>query len=82
MEITVITEPVSEEIRRSVSLTNEEWSIVALCLDTYAGIYRSRYSEKIATYVSRGQLDQAVEECKVMNQMLQALDKLQARVMS
>jgi hypothetical protein len=82
MEITVITEPVNEEIKRSVSLSNEDWGIIALCLEAYAGTHRSRHSEKIATYCSRGQLDKAVEECAVMNQMLQALDKLQVKVMS
>jgi hypothetical protein len=63
-----------------VTLNNESWAILALCADAYATTFRTQQSEFIATYVTRGQLDEAVVQAKKMNQMLQMLDKLQAKL--
>lgn len=81
MDLIVITEPVAEEITRSVTLRNEDWAILAMCAEAYADTYRAKHSQTIATYVTRGQLDQAQAEAVKMNELLQTLDKLQARLM-
>ena len=76
-------EPVDNEtqiLERSVTLTNEQWSILAMCAETYATTFRTQQSEFIATYVTRGQLDEAVSQATKMNVMLQKLDKLQAKL--
>ena len=70
-----------EEISRSVSLTNEQWAILALCADSYADTYRAKHSQTIATYVTRGQIPEAQAEAVRMNQLLQTLDKLQAQLL-
>lgn len=82
MEITVIpNQPEdSEEITRSVTLTNEQWAILALCAEAYADTHRTRHSQIIATYVTRKQLDEAQAEAEKMNLLLQKLDKLQAKL--
>ena len=77
-------EPVDDEtqiLERSVTLTNEQWSILAMCAEAYATTFRTQQSEFIATYVTRGQLDEAVNQAGKMNSMLQKLDKLQAALM-
>ena len=77
-------EPVDNEtqiLERSVTLTNEQWSILAMCAEAYATTFRTQQSEFIATYVTRGQLDEAVSQAGKMNSMLQKLDKLQAALM-
>ena len=77
-------EPVDNEtqvLERSVTLTNEQWSILAMCAEAYATTFRTQQSEFIATYVTRGQLDEAVSHAGKMNSMLQKLDKLQAALM-
>jgi hypothetical protein len=71
---------VSEEISRSVSLTNEQWATLALCAESYADTYRKKHSQTIATYVTRGQIPEAQAEAVKMNQLLQTLDKLQAKL--
>lgn len=81
MDLIVITEPVAEEITRSVTLRNEDWAILAMCAEAYADTYRAKHSQTIATYVTRGQLDQAQAEAVKMNELLQTLDKLQVRLM-
>ena len=76
-------EPVDNEtqiLERSVTLTNEQWSILAMCAEAYATTFRTQQSEFIATYVTRGQLDEAVAQAAKMNSMLQKLDKLQAKL--
>ena len=76
-------EPVDNEtqiLERSVTLTNEQWSILAMCAEAYATTFRTQQSEFIATYVTRGQLDEAVNQAGKMNAMLQSLDKLQAKL--
>jgi uridine kinase len=81
MDITIYTdtEP-EEEIRRAVTLTNEQWLVITQCVESFAETYRKRHSQTIATYVTRGQLDEAQEEARVMNRLLQQLDKLQALI--
>ena len=77
-------EPVDNEtqiLERSVTLTNEQWSILAMCAEAYSTTFRTQQSEFIATYVTRGQLDEAVRQAGKMNSMLQKLDKLQAALM-
>ena len=69
-----------EEISRSVSLTNEQWSILAMCAESYSDTYRTKHSQTIATFVTRGQIPEAQAEAIKMNQLLQTLDKLQAKL--
>lgn len=81
MDIVILTEEPREEIKRSVTLTNEQWLIVTQCIESFADTYRTRHSQTIATFVTRGQLDEAQQEARTMNQLLQQLDKLQALLM-
>ena len=77
-------EPVDNEtqiLERSVTLSNEQWSILAMCAEAYATTFRTQQSELIATFVTRGQLDGAVDQATKMNSMLAKLDKLQAKLM-
>jgi hypothetical protein len=74
-------EPVDNEtqvIERSVTMTNEQWSILAMCAEAYATTFRTQQSEFIATFVTRNQLDEAVSQAAKMNHMLALLDKIQA----
>jgi hypothetical protein len=80
MQIIVITESPQEEISRSVTLTNDEWLVLSQCVESFADIYRAKHSQTIATYVTRGQLQEAQDEAQRMNQLLMKLDKLQARI--
>ena len=80
MDLIVITEPVDETIRRSVTLDNDAWLIISQCIESFADSYRAKHSQTIATYVTRGQLDEASNEARKMNELLQRLDKLQAAV--
>jgi hypothetical protein len=87
-DLVVLVDPTYEEpednetkvLERSVTLTNEQWSILAMCAEAYATTFRSQQSEFIATYVTRGQLDEAVTQAAKMNNMLMLLDRLQAKV--
>jgi hypothetical protein len=81
MDLIVITGEPENEIHRSVTLSNEEWSVLAMCADAYADTYRAKHSQVVATYVTRGQLDEAVSEAQKMNGLLQALDRVQAKIM-
>ena len=84
----VLVDPTYEEsednetkvLQRSVTLTNEQWGILAMCADAYATTFRKQQSEFVTTYVTRGQLDEAVNQATKMNAMLQKLDKLQAKL--
>ncbi len=80
-DLTVFSEEPSEEITRSVTLSNEEWGILALCADAYATTFRKNQSEFVTTYVTRNQLDEAVGQAAKMNLMLQRLDKIQAKLL-
>jgi len=87
-DLVVLVDPTYEEpednetkvLERSVTLTNEQWSILAMCAEAYATTFRTQQSEFIATFVTRGQLDEAVIQAAKMNGMLQKLDQLQAKV--
>jgi hypothetical protein len=78
MDLIVITDLPNEEITRSVTLTNDQWLILSQCVEAFSDTYRKQHSQTIATYVTRGQLDQAQVEARKMNELLQQLDKLQA----
>lgn len=79
MDLVILTDTnAEEEIKRSVTLTNDQWLIVSQCVESFTETYRTRHSQTIATYVTRGQLDEAQDEARKMNQLLQQLDKLQA----
>jgi hypothetical protein len=78
MDLIVITDLPNEEITRSVTLTNDQWLVISQCVEAFSDTYRKQHSQTIATYVTRGQLDQAQVEARKMNELLQQLDKLQA----
>jgi hypothetical protein len=80
MDLIVITEAPSEEITRSVNLTNDQWLILSQCVEAFSDTYRKQHSQTIATYVTRNQLDQAQVEAHKMNELLKTLDKLQAKL--
>ena len=80
MDLVIITEVPQEEIKRSVTLTNDQWLILSQCVEAFADTYRKQHSQTIATYVTRKQLDMAVSEAQKMNDLLQTLDKLQAKL--
>ena len=81
MDLIVLANEPENEISRSVTLSNEEWSILALCADAYATTFRTQHSEFVTTFVTRGQLDEAVSQAKKMNVMLQQLDRIQAKLL-
>ncbi len=81
VDLTLILDEPTNEINRSVTLTNEQWGILALCADAYATTFRTQQSEFVATYVTRGQLDEAVNQAAKMNAMIQMLDKIQAKLL-
>ena len=72
--------PAGEPIVRPVSMTNDDWLVVSQCIESFADVYRKNQSLVIATYVTRGQTPEAVNEASKMNGMLQRLDQIQARV--
>lgn len=69
-----------EPLRRSVSLTNEQWAVVTMCIESYSETWRTRNSQTIATYVTRGQLQEAVNEADKMSFLLQQLDEIYAQI--
>ncbi len=81
LDLIVLAGDPENEISRSVTLTNEEWGILALCADSYADVFRTRNSQIIATYVTRNQLPEAQAEAQKMNTLLQKLDKIQAKLL-
>ena len=80
MDLIIVTESPQEEITRSVTLTNDQWLVISQCVESFSDTYRKQHSQTIATYVTRGQLDQAQDEARKMNELLQTLDKLQAKL--
>ena len=72
--------PPGNPITRSVELSNDTWLIISQCVEAFADTYRKNQSLVIATYVTRGQTDAAVIEAAKMNEMLQRLDQIQAKV--
>jgi len=81
MDLIVITGEPENEISRPVTLTNEQWAVLAMCAEAYAETYRAKHSQTIATYVTRGQLPEAQNEAVKMNKLLQQLDQLQAKLL-
>ena len=69
-----------QDISRPVTLTNSEWAILAQCAESYADTYRTKHSQTIATFVTRNQLPEAQAEAVKMNQLLQNLDSIQAKL--
>jgi hypothetical protein len=80
MDLAIFVEDVPQEITRSVTLTNDQWLILSQCVESFADKYRSQHSQTIATYVTRGQINEAQQEARRMNDLLQQLDKLQAKL--
>jgi hypothetical protein len=81
MNIVVIQEP-PEPVDRPVYLSNEEWLILSQCVEAFTNTYRSQHSQVIATYLTRGQVDVALSEAANMNNLLQRLDQIQAKLFS
>ena len=81
MGLPEVDDETPNDIIRSVTLSNEQWSILAMCAESYSEAYRTKHSQTIATYVTRGQIPEAQAEAVKMNQLLQTLDKLQAKLM-
>jgi len=87
-DLVLLVDPTVEEpkdsetkvIERSITMSNQEWATLALCAESYADTYRKKHSQTIATYVTRGQIPEAQAEAVKMNQLLQTLDKLQAKL--
>ena len=85
MDLVVLTDETFQEeadpaqdVRRAVELTNEEWSVIAQCVESFSDTYRAKHSQTVATYVTRGQLPEAQAEATKMNDLLMKLDRLQA----
>ncbi len=72
----------SQELTRAITLTNEEWLILSNCAESYSQVLRSNLSQTVATYVTRGQLDMAVQQAEHMKSMLEKLDQLQVKLFS
>ena len=69
-------------VGRSVYLTNDEWLILSQCVESFAESFRMQHSQVVTTYLTRGQVEEAVAEADKMNQLLQRLDKLQVSLVS
>lgn len=80
MDLIVITDYPQDEITRSVTLTNDQWLILSQCVESFSDTYRKQHSQTVATYVTRGQLAEAQSEAQKMNDLLQTLDRLQAKL--
>lgn len=80
MDLVIITDCPQDEITRSVTLTNDQWLILSQCVESFSDAYRKQHSQTIATYVTRGQLETAQIEARKMNDLLQTLDRLQAKL--
>jgi hypothetical protein len=81
MGLPEVDDETPDDIMRSVTLSNEQWYILALCAESYSETYRAKHSQTIATYVTRGQIPEAQVAAVKMNELLQTLDKLQAKLM-
>ena len=71
----------NDECSRTVTLTNDEWLIVAQAMEAFSETFRSRHSQIVATYVTRGQIDEAKTEADKMKDLLHRLDKVQAMLL-
>jgi hypothetical protein len=63
-------------------MTNDEWLILSQCVEAFAGTYRAQHSQTIATYLTRGQVDNALAEADKMDQLLKRLDHIQVKLVS
>lgn len=79
--ITLIDPQPEENLNRSVTLSNEEWCIIAQCVEEFSSSYRSKHSQTVCLWVTRNQLDEAVAEASRMNSLLQTLDRIQAKLL-
>jgi hypothetical protein len=80
-DLVVLQDDPNQEIMRSVTLSNESWAVLAMCTEAYAETYRAKHSQTIATYVTRNQIDQAQAEARKMGDLLQTLDRIQAKLL-
>lgn len=81
MDLFIIKEE-AKEMGRSIYLTNDDWLVLSQCVEAFADAYRAQHSQTIATYLTRKQVDVALEEADKMGQLLQRLDKLQVALVS
>lgn len=79
MSLVVISDE-GDELKRSVTLSNDSWLVLSQCVEAFADTYRKQHSQTIATYVTRGQLEEAQVEAQKMNDLLRHLDQLQASI--
>ena len=79
MNLAVISDE-GDELKRSVTLSNDSWLVLSQCIESFADAYRKQHSQTIATYVTRGQLEEAQNEARKMNDLLRHLDQLQASI--
>ena len=81
MEALTIAEG-QQPLGRSVYLTNDEWLILSQCVESFSDSFRAKHSQVIATYLTRGQVDQALEEASKMADLLKRLDMIQVSLVS
>jgi len=79
--LTPFNPQLKEELRRSVTLSNEEWNILSQCVEEFSSSYRAKHAQAVCLWVTRNQLEEAVAEAARMNALLQTLDKIQAKLL-
>jgi hypothetical protein len=72
----------NQPLGRSVYLTNDEWLILSQCVESFSDTFRAKHSQTIATYLTRGQVDEALKEAGNMNDLLKRLDMIQVALVS
>ena len=72
----------NQPLGRSVYLTNDEWLILSQCVESFLDTFRAKHSQTIATYLTRGQVDEALKEAGNMNDLLKRLDMIQVALVS
>lgn len=82
MDLIQIQTPDQEPLLRSVTLSNDDWLVLSQCAESFAQTYRAQHSQLIATYVTRGDLNNASIEAQKMNILIEKLDKIQVALMS
>jgi hypothetical protein len=81
MDILVVANG-EQPLGRSVYLTNDEWLILSQCVESFSDTYRAKHSQVIATYLTRGQVDEAINEAGKMGDLLKRLDMIQVALVS
>ncbi len=81
MELLIINQD-NQPLGRSVYLTNDEWLILSQCVEAFSDTFRAKHSQTIATYLTRGQVDEALQEAGNMNDLLKRLDMIQVALVS